>query len=332
MVGLFLGELCCPNCRGGLATNASGIRCLGCDQQYEIRFGIPDLRWPPATPDGRALALAAELLKHYDRSTFGELAAFAVESLPAPDDLKAEYLTYRARAIQRGESFERMFRAKLAENFRLPATGLAMDIGCGSGASLPAIARDFDRVCGVDPYLPDLVLARKLCDEQGIANVLLVQGVAERLPFKDGIFDYVRGQNVLEHLPDVEQALIELKRVLKRGGCFCGDSRNRFDLLLPEPHVKLRWVGFLPHRWRQRYVRAVRRIDYQGVFLLSLADLCRVFGNVFADNFVVTLSDPSVYGYSSRYDQIIAQFTKYRALSKLLAWFFPSHLVLAQVR
>jgi hypothetical protein len=79
-------------------------------------------------------------------------------------------------------------------------------------------------------------------------------------------------------------------------------------------------------------VRLRRRTDYKGVFLLSLLDLRRVFGKVFGGSFVVTLSDPSVYGYSSRYDHIVTRLTRHRAPARLLAWFFPSHVVVAQAR
>ena len=45
-----------------------------------------------------------------------------------------------------------------------------------------------------------------------------VRGVAERLPFRDGVFDAVFSFNVLEHVRDPFAAASELIRVLKPGG------------------------------------------------------------------------------------------------------------------
>ena len=43
---------------------------------------------------------------------------------------------------------------------------------------------------------------------------------AERIPYDDGTFDLVVGHAVLHHIPDVEQSLREVLRVLKPGGRF----------------------------------------------------------------------------------------------------------------
>ena len=43
---------------------------------------------------------------------------------------------------------------------------------------------------------------------------------AERLPYEEATFDLVVGHAVLHHIPDVEQALREVLRVLKPGGRF----------------------------------------------------------------------------------------------------------------
>lgn len=45
-----------------------------------------------------------------------------------------------------------------------------------------------------------------------------VQGSATELPFRDGEFDVIWTINVLEHVPEPELALVEMRRVLKDGG------------------------------------------------------------------------------------------------------------------
>ena len=50
------------------------------------------------------------------------------------------------------------------------------------------------------------------------SRVGAVQGDALALPFADGAFDRVIASEILEHIPDDEQAMAELARVLRPGG------------------------------------------------------------------------------------------------------------------
>jgi ubiquinone/menaquinone biosynthesis C-methylase UbiE len=56
---------------------------------------------------------------------------------------------------------------------------------------------------------------------------------AERLPYDDDTFDLVVGHAVLHHIPDVEQALREVLRVLKPGGrfVFAGEPTRHGDVI-----------------------------------------------------------------------------------------------------
>src|SRR6059058_1328463 len=60
---------------------------------------------------------------------------------------------------------------------------------------------------------------------------------AERLPFQDASFDLVFGHAVLHHLPDLDAALAEFRRVLRPGGtvAFCGEPSRYGDLVAAVP-------------------------------------------------------------------------------------------------
>ena len=60
---------------------------------------------------------------------------------------------------------------------------------------------------------------------------------AESLPFESGSFDVVFGHAVLHHIPDLERAFGEFKRVLKPGGlvAFCGEPSRTGDKLANYP-------------------------------------------------------------------------------------------------
>ena len=86
-----------------------------------------------------------------------------------------------------------------------------LDLGCGSGylnrKNAPA---DF-RIYGLDLSNAYLAIAR----QQAHSDVF-IQGDALQLPFKDQSFDLVICSEVLEHLPDHEKALEEIKRVTRK--------------------------------------------------------------------------------------------------------------------
>jgi SAM-dependent methyltransferase len=90
-------------------------------------------------------------------------------------------------------------------------------------------------------------------------DVRAVRCEADRLPFPDESFDLVFGHAVLHHLPDLEAAFAEFRRVLKPGGAiaFCGEPSRYGDLISQVP--KRAAVALAP-AWR-RLMRATKR-DY----------------------------------------------------------------------
>ncbi len=56
--------------------------------------------------------------------------------------------------------------------------------------------------------------------QQRAQGVRVVQGSASELPFEDSSFESIFSHTVFEHLPDVKQALLEARRVLRPGGQF----------------------------------------------------------------------------------------------------------------
>jgi SAM-dependent methyltransferase len=90
-------------------------------------------------------------------------------------------------------------------------------------------------------------------------DVRPVRCEADKLPFPDESFDLVFGHAVLHHLPDLDAAFAEFRRVLKPGGtvAFCGEPSRYGDLLSQVPK---RAAVMLAPAWR-RVMRATKR-DY----------------------------------------------------------------------
>jgi len=106
-------------------------------------------------------------------------------------------------------------RAMLERLGRLPASPTVIDIGCSSGyllADLRARLPDATLV-GVD-----LVASGLRAAHTHVPDALLLQADACALPVKDACVDVAVSANLLEHVPDDERALAEIRRTLRPGG------------------------------------------------------------------------------------------------------------------
>lgn len=100
-----------------------------------------------------------------------------------------------------------------------------LDMGCGAGRHAFELYRRGANVVALDQNVSDLadvqVMFGAMAAEGGLraeAAATTVEGDALALPFDDGEFDRIIAAEILEHIPDDEQAMRELFRVLKPGG------------------------------------------------------------------------------------------------------------------
>lgn len=124
-----------------------------------------------------------------------------------------------------------------------------LEVGCGGGALTREIAIAVGgkgRAVGIDLNPEQLAAAEALCRD--LPGAELVNGDATELPFEDDSFDGYAAINTLEYIPEVEAALVEAHRVLKRGGRFAAIS-VLWDLWQyhgPEPEL----TGRMLDAWR----------------------------------------------------------------------------------
>jgi SAM-dependent methyltransferase len=104
--------------------------------------------------------------------------------------------------------------------------GKMLDAGCGMG-DLLACFPDRERV-GVDISEAYLEVAR----ERGLT---VYRAGVEKMPFDTGTFALVTCTDVLEHVLDLNRAVKELLRVLKRGGVLIVRVPNEEELAVDTP-------------------------------------------------------------------------------------------------
>jgi len=130
-----------------------------------------------------------------------------------------------------------------------------LDVGCGGGAILRAIARPGVRLVGVD-VAEGAAQAVRDAGLEGVA-VDLEQGV---LPFASGTFDAVLCYDVFEHLFSPSHLAAEIRRVMKADGraFLCvPNSLNGFNRLmfLAGKHVDIMDTS---HRERELFSNHIR--------------------------------------------------------------------------
>lgn len=129
-------------------------------------------------------------------------------------------------AIQSNEGWLRIL-ASFSRFVEPRRDGLLLDIGCGPGAFVDIVRQDFGTITtGLDINPAMLAHSKHIYPDSRF-----LAADAHRLPFEDGVFDYITAANVLYLLDGYQQVLREIKRILKSGGIFA--------MLNPSPDMSI---------------------------------------------------------------------------------------------
>jgi SAM-dependent methyltransferase len=124
--------------------------------------------------------------------------------------------------------------------------GEVLEVGFGSGRNVPYYPAAVTRVRAVDPA----TVGRKLAAKRVAASSVPVEYIGldgESLPLDDDAVDHVLTTWTLCTIPDVDAALLEIRRVLRPGGALHFLEHG----LSPEPKVA---------RWQDRVTPLQRRL------------------------------------------------------------------------
>ncbi len=249
----------CPRCRSPLHALGEALQCSACSQLFPVVAGIPDLRvaadpWIEMAAD-RAKGIAVDAAAG---PGFEAAVRTYWEQTPTTSTGDAgRHIGYTLRSLDRvGQWVAAIDPAVSAGG---PTREQWLDLGCGT-AELTCVAPSTVDVTSVDIAFRWLMVARRRVAECGRLAVLHAAN-AESLPFPDRSFDRVIALGMLEQCRDVDRVLKEVFRVLKPGGRLYLRSTNRYSLL-PEPHVDVWGVGWMPRAWADRYVRWRRGVGY----------------------------------------------------------------------
>src|SRR6516162_5865119 len=111
---------------------------------------------------------------------------------------QAQLVPYRSRAVS-------------------SATDRVLEIGIGSGLNLPFYSQNVKQIVGIDPS-PKLLEMAQEATTQSSLSVGLMEGTAEAIPLGDASVDTVVTTWTMCSIPNLDQALEEIHRVLRPGG------------------------------------------------------------------------------------------------------------------
>jgi ubiquinone/menaquinone biosynthesis C-methylase UbiE len=163
-------------------------------------------------------------------------------------------------AIDYGEIGARQVLGKLAKALGRPPGHYprALEIGAGTGYFTLNLLRQnvVERAVATD-ISPGMLRQLSATARRLGLGVEAVEADAESLPFEDGSFDLVLGHAVLHHLPGLDRAMSEFRRVLAPSGtlAFMGEPSRHGDRLAATPK---RIAGLVEPAWR-RLMRAAPR-------------------------------------------------------------------------
>ena len=153
----------------------------------------------------------------------------------------------------------------IAAYVTVPDGGVALDVGCGSGALANAVAKRNPgaRVIGIDQWGPEYrSFSKTLCEKnaaaEGLTNVIFEKGNAKKLAFADESFDAVVSNYVYHNIAGTnkQKLLKESLRVLKKGGIFA-----IHDLMGPARYGDM-----------QKFVQELKEEGYEEVHLIPTAN------------------------------------------------------------
>jgi SAM-dependent methyltransferase len=261
----------CPNTKQSLVyASDSVLKSTDGSRSYPVRDSVPNFSASPSwqTPNNETLQRLLDTARNQGYKT--ALSTVMEDAGYVTDTSRANYLSL------------------------LPLHGGAqvLEIGASLGQHTRLIAARSKHVEALEVIPEQALFAKLCCAQDGITNVCVSVGGDDcRLPYKDGVFDVVIMNYVLEwsagrsRLPPKaahKMIIHECSRVLKPTGVLFLSTKNRFNLRLllgqVDEHVGFRFGNALPRFLMRLLSRAKAPLTSPG-YLHSYAALSRIIAS-----------------------------------------------------
>ena len=169
----------------------------------------------------------------------------------------------------------RWIAERVRRHFEAPAGLALLDVGCGAGLAVEALAREGFSVVGIDASAP-LIEAATAHAAGGALAISYRVALPEELAAEGAVFPVITALEVIEHVPDPAAFLRTLSALLAPGGLIFLSTINRTLEALAVAKIGAEYaLRILPpgtHDWR-RFVRPAEMDRLLAAAGLRLADL-----------------------------------------------------------
>ncbi len=174
--------------------------------------------------------------------------------------------------IRRGY-YDESVKNKLVEMKLLQSGMTVMDLGAGDGYLSRAVARYVKKVVAVDISGEMLRELAKKAGAEGISNIETLESDGCDVPVENASIDLVCASMYLHNIEDPEQAVKEIKRMLKpKGKVFLADFKEHSNRELKEKLHDV-WQGFSTEEvreWFEKYgFKEIKLESLPGIFILT---------------------------------------------------------------
>ena len=143
-----------------------------------------------------------------------------------------------------------------------------LELGTGSGYMAEFMSKKFKKVCSVD-----IVDERRVFDDFEFK-----QAESELIPYQADEFDVVISNHVVEHVPDQNLHISELKRVVKKDGHIYIATPNKY--WITDPHYRLPFINYLPRQLSNWIIVTTKRGSKWDVYPVSPLWIRKKFSNL----------------------------------------------------
>ncbi len=180
----------------------------------------------------------------------GKMPRSLAETLSGPDP-EPMWFDYAMSTNSRARQIVEQCRPHIP-----PAGGRYLDVGCGFGGCLVAFAQRGLEVCGIEIDPPRLALGRANCADHGLGDCIHDLSILdEQIVARLGRFDLITCLDVIEHVDDAAQTLVNLSDLLEPGGTLVLKIPNKDSVafVASDGHFNLFGITQLPRPLATRY-------------------------------------------------------------------------------
>jgi ubiquinone/menaquinone biosynthesis C-methylase UbiE len=132
-----------------------------------------------------------------------------------------------------------------------------LDIGCSSGIITSLLGDHFRMAIGIEIDQEAIQYAR---NNSSSTRVQFLTADSMALPFHDNSMDVVVCNHIYEHVPDADQMMDEIYRVLKEEGFCYFSAGNKYMVI--EGHYGLPFLSWVPKPLAHLYLRMTGKSNY----------------------------------------------------------------------